>query len=206
MTRASKLVSIASPALTAVRAESPIFGSFGTVGAGLKALLELRNGFYAFESALHVYPAGAPEDTMSLERWNEPGLWRSAYDGADGLFFAEDTFGDQFCLRDDRIFFFDAETGDYDDLAGSIEEWADLMLNEFEARLGYPLAHDWQTRNGAIPIGSRLVPKTPFVLGGAFDAENLRATDAVKGMRIRGDLARQIRDLPDGTQVTFKVE
>jgi hypothetical protein len=42
------------------------------------------------------------------------------------------------------------------------------------------------------------VPKIPFVLGGPFEATNLYAADAVKAMRFYGNLASQIRELPDG--------
>ena len=36
------------------------------------------------------------------------------------LFFAEDVFGGQFCLRSDGVYTFDPETGDFDKLASSI--------------------------------------------------------------------------------------
>ena len=56
-----------------------------------------------------------------------------------------------------------------------------------------------------MPAGSSLVPAVPFVLGGEYSLGNLRLADAVSGMRARGNLARQIRDLPDGAQIEFKV-
>lgn len=56
-----------------------------------------------------------------------------------------------------------------------------------------------------MPIGSRLLPKQLFVLGGSFDVDNLYALDAVKGMQLRAEIARQIRDLPDGTSVTLRL-
>jgi hypothetical protein len=168
-------------------------------------LLSIANGLYCFESALHVLPSGGAQ--MSLERWNAPDLWRDAYDdlAADCLFFAEDIFGNQFAIRNARIVSFDAETGDMEDVAATVYGWADRMLDEHEDLSGFPLAHRWQERNGAIVPGSRLVPKIPFVLGGEFAVDNLHSIQAVKGMRWRGDLAVQIRDLPDGASIELKV-
>jgi hypothetical protein len=63
----------------------------------------------------------------------------------------------------------------------------------------------WQAANGVLTVGERLVPKRPFTLGGEYNLANLVAMEAVKGMRFRGDLAVQIRDLPDGASITFKI-
>jgi hypothetical protein len=35
--------------------------------------------------------------------------------------------------------------------------------------------------------------------------ENLYAVDAIEGMRFKADVARQIKDLPDGTRVQFRI-
>ena len=83
--------------------------------------------------------------------------------------------------------------------------WASVLLDDYETLTGYPVAHEWQRRNGPIPRGRRLLPKVPFALGGDFELDNLYAADAVDGMRVRGNLALQIRDLPDGAKVTYLV-
>jgi hypothetical protein len=49
-----------------------------------------------------------------------------------------------------------------------------------------------------------LVPKIPFVLGGEFGVDNVFALEATKGMRLRGELAVQIRDLPNGTKISYR--
>lgn len=164
-------------------------------------LLDLQNGFYAFESALHVL-SGA-----GLLDWNREDLWRSAYEGmADGaVFFAEDVFGTQFCLREDIVATFDPETGAFETMASSLEHWAQLILDDHAYWTGHPLAHDWQAAHGPLPVGSRLLPVTPFVLGGEYTLENLRAIVATEGMRYRASIAHQIRDLPDGAQIELRV-
>jgi len=204
-----KLLSIASEPLSqqAVSVSIPDFGSYGLIGDELLDLLRRKNGFYAFESALHVFPAAPFEKEMTLSRWNSFGLWRHEYgELADKkLFFAEDAFGNQFCLDSGRVCSFDAETGSSEPVGNTIEEWVGRILADYEVLTGHPLLRQWQTKHGALPIGQRLMPKVPFVLGGQYALENLYSIAAVSGMKTRGNLARQIKDLPDGAQVEFRV-
>jgi hypothetical protein len=201
-----KLLGIAGPPLGSVDRAS-INRDFGRLGEEIVELLLAVNGFYAFESALHVFPVSSCSSIMSQGRWNEESLWRSQYQGmADGyLFFAEDVFGGQFGVRDEMVFSFDPETGEGTPMASSLGEWASCLLADFPVETGYPLAHEWQGSYGELQKGLRLLPKRPFVLGGAYDVENLYALDSVKGMRLRGELAVQIRDLPDGSVIKYSV-
>ncbi|MEF3062309.1 SMI1/KNR4 family protein [Ralstonia solanacearum] len=175
--------------------------------AGLLDFLEKKNGFYAFESALHFFPARSHYAEIGLREWNDSDLWVHEYqDMADGcLFFAEDIFGGQFCLKSDGVYLFDPETAETTSLASDIERWAELILNDYEVLTGYPLAHEWQLANGKLTTGMRLVPKVPFVLGGRFAVDNLYPLDSVGAMRLRASLATQIRDLPDGAQIKWKM-
>jgi len=175
---------------------------------GLSDLLGKVNGFYAFEGALHVYPLSDPGgDTIDAIEWNRHDVWRYEFDGmTDGLFFfAEDIFGCQFALKTNGdVVSFDPESAETLFLANGVDSWAQVLVDDFEVQTGYPLAHEWQLANGPVPLGSRLAPIVPFVLGGEFEVKNLRAVEAIEGMRLRGRLARQIRGLPDGTSVNVR--
>ncbi len=49
-------------------------------GDELAAFLTECNGFYAFGDALHVFPSGTARlGEITLEEWNDEGLWREAY-------------------------------------------------------------------------------------------------------------------------------
>ncbi|MHA6162302.1 SMI1/KNR4 family protein [Pseudomonas sichuanensis] len=178
-------------------------------GTELEALLGHKNGFYAFAGALHVLPAGHRhvETGVTLEAWNSPALWRSGYglNGDDIVFFAEDLFGIQFCLYGNEVLSFDPETAKFSFFAASLEEWASKILADYDYVTGYSLGHAWQTKNGALEQGDRLLPKVPFVLGGKFDADNLYACNAVEGMKMRSELAQKIKDLPDGAELKLQV-
>src|SRR5690242_19113144 len=99
----TELLSIASPPLGPPLTEPPaMLAGLGKRGNELANLLTSRNGFVAFESALHVFPVGPVDEGYDLQQWNSPDLWRSAYGNLaeDALFFAEDIFGEQFCIRE----------------------------------------------------------------------------------------------------------
>ncbi len=173
----------------------------------LLALLKQRNGFYGFENALHVFPVGQSPSPYDLTTWNSEGLWRTEYGNAtqDLLFFAEDVFGGQFALKGDHVYRFDPETGDNEHHSDSLEEWAGRLLEDYNFETGHSLAHDWQLQHGPLQLGYRLVPKLPFVMGGSFVVSNLYECEAAEGMRFRATIAKQIRNITDGTRVRLKV-
>lgn len=210
MNNLDKLLSIASSSLSECEPElsGPIRNMAGTSTEQLFEILRQRNGFYAFEGALHVFPSDSSQSEMGISDWNHADLWRSSYKGlADNVvFFAEDIFGGQFCIKDGNIYIFDPETGSLEYLAADVESWAEVVLHDYEVLTGYPLAHQWQKRNGPVRAGMRLLPKVPFVMGGDFSLDNLYVADAVEGMRLRADIADKIKNLPDGTQVKFSLD
>lgn len=210
MNNLDKLLSIASSSLSEREPQlsGPIRNMAGASAEQLLNVLRQRNGFYAFEGALHVFPSGSSQSEMGISDWNHADLWRSSYNGlADNVvFFAEDIFGGQFCIKDGSIYIFDPETGSLEYLAADVESWAEKVMHDYEVLTGYPLAHQWQKRNGPVRAGMRLLPKVPFVMGGDFSLDNLYVADAVEGMRLRADIADKIKNLPDGTQVKFSLD
>ncbi|SRR5258708_2024827 len=210
MTLVEKLLAVSSEPLCDPPEVGPAFLAEGPrLCRELSQMLQQRNGFYAFESALHVFPVSCvPASGVDLETWNSGILWRGEYKGfVEGLlFFAEDVFQDQFCIAQKGILRFKAETGETIFMADSLERWADLILSDYKYQTGWTLASQWQAENGPLPPGKRLMPKTPFFLGGEYAVENLWAGDAVEGMRFKADLAMQTRNLPGGTKVRLKID
>jgi hypothetical protein len=209
-TKLKKLISIASPELCRElpRLTPGLLTLAGDLSQELMQALHLKNGFYAFESALHFFPTGCSETCIELESWNREDSWRKGYeDMALGyLFFAEDIFGVQFAISNrGGVHKFDPETGKAEDFAATIDEWATRILEDYEYETGYPLARQWQALHGPLPHGERLLPKIPFVLGGEYKVENLYAAPALKGMEFRADMWRQIRDLPDGSEIKINI-
>jgi hypothetical protein len=204
-----KLLELGSEPLarSASRLSSDLRLVAGAVADDLDALLAARDGFYCFESALHVFPTRSERGHIGLTDWNAQKLWKYEYGELipPAVFFAEDVFGGQFCIVRNAIHTFDPETAELSQFASSMSEWAERLLQDYNLLTGYPLAHQWQGIHGALPPGKRLVPRVPFTLAGQFSVENLYAAEAAAGMRARGNLARQLIDVPDGAQVRYQI-
>lgn len=203
-----KLVGLGGEALSSAppTLSSDLHDLAGNSSEQLIDALSVKNGFYAFESALFVRPAMTTPGHMGLDGWNEPSLWKSHYDGEadEVLCFAEDVFGGQFCLATDGICFFEPETAELKPIARDLDGWAEALLSDYNFVTGFPIAHQWQEMHGALPAGSRLVPKIPFNLGGEYAVDNLHVLADAKAMRLMGDIAMQIKGLPEGTKVRLR--
>jgi hypothetical protein len=208
MTNIEKLLSISSESLAAKPSVSTEILREYALGSELFHMLEQKNGFYAFEFALHVFPLTSDPET-GLEGWNAGSLWRNQYeDLAEGLlFFAEDVLQDQFCFskKQSGVHRFHAETGQTTFMAESVEEWAGVILSNYRTETGWPFIREWQAKNGPLPLGKRLMPKTPFFLGGEYKVENFWAGNPLEGMRFKADIAMQTRNLPEGAQVKLNI-
>lgn len=64
------------------------------------------------------------------------------------------------------------------------------------------LAHD---QCGPLTEGRKYCLKIPAVLGGAYGGENLATAPQIDLVRMSGDVARQIRYMPDGTQIKLRL-
>ena len=211
----STLLAISSPPLAEPTSDDAILRRRGALGAELADLLATRNGFFTFESALHVFPLALPpggDGTIDLLRLNDPAGSPTGWKGdhlppcADILFFAANIFGDLYGIQGDQVIRFDPETGDVVPLSSSINGWAAWVLANYEDEIGWHTARAWQEANGALSEGLRLMPIRFFCLGGTNALDNLRPIPLLEGIALRADVARQIRDLPDGTRVRIVVE
>lgn len=194
-----KLISIGSPPIRSApldkRRLSAVRGK--REHEELQPLLAKKNGFYAFEGALHVLSDLGDDNESGVLAWNQSALWRCEYQGMadNGVFFAEDAFGVQFALTGKNVSTFDPETGNFEEMASSLDEWAALVLADFGLWTGHEVAHDWQMRHGVIPRGSRLLPVTPFVLALPRQFSN-RDIDAFSlATRARGRRGQSTNDL-----------
>lgn len=205
-----KLLSLCAPASgSALKADVQVFRNCaGSIGEELHYMLLKMNGGYGFKGALHFFGADEACKDLSIERWNSNDLWRSDYKELDplGCFFAEDVFGNQFFIKDEKISIFDPETGKTEEIADSLNNWASEIMGDYDFYTGHSLAHEWQEVHGPIPLGSRLLPKIPFVMGGEFEVENIYALESVEAMKYRASIALQIKDMPDGAKINIKID
>ena len=78
--------------------------------------------------------------------------------------------------------------------AGFIEDW------EMSA-----LVHAAREKLGPLAEGRRYCLKVPGPIGGAYDAENIATAPIEDIISLSGDIANQIKDLPEGANITLKV-
>lgn len=73
---------------------------------------------------------------------------------------------------------------------------------------------DWEMVNlvqiaketvGELKDGEKYCLKLPGVLGGEYNSENIGKVSQMEQIGFSGDLAKQIKDLPDGTKIKLKI-
>lgn len=88
--------------------------------------------------------------------------------------------------------------------------------NKFEKmRTDQDFQFDWQMETlviaakrklGELEQGRKYCLKMPAILGGEYSEENLGTVSQIEQIGFSGDIARQIRDLPDGAKIELKIE
>jgi hypothetical protein len=201
------LLKLASEPLVATFKDEAGISVFGTRGADLCEMLAFRNGFFAFEGALHVFPSGGGRRAIDLARFNCPSGWKAEYwHGCAGIFlFAANAFGDLYGFSQDQVIEFDPETGTVREIAPDIEGWAAWALNRCRSEIGWDAWRRWQDINGPLDEGLRLMPEKLFCLGGTTGSDNLRAVPLLEGLALRGSFSSRFRDLPVSGAVGIEV-
>jgi hypothetical protein len=182
---------------------------FSSACPTIQPLYEGFNGGLFWKGALLIRPERkAREAPLTVAEWNDNDLWKSQYDDicTNVTFFAEDVFGVQFGIEAGRVVQFDPETAGITTVAPTLVEWCHELCRDPDYYTGAPVLIAWERKNSPLQVGHRLVPRQLFMLGGDFNSDNMVCKTDVEGMRIRAQLWKLTRDLPDGQKVTFRVE
>lgn len=183
--------------------------------AALRSLLAIQNGGWYAGGLLHLPGAGRERRHDSLGAWNEPALWKFAYEGFDldrYLFFADDAFGNQFgCLAgepDPAVWRFDVQEGEFIRIADSIDAFfSEVLVEDGPWLLGSDYLDAYRESGAAWQVSQHLMLLTPSLLGGSMAPENLHLAEPVAHLRLAGQIVTQIKPLPPGAEVRgFKVD
>jgi hypothetical protein len=169
---------------------------------GLVRVLVDANGFILHEGALHVRGASRTPEWHSLRAaWRGPSAFHTLYEDvrASDIPFAQDQFGDQFLIRDGAVLRLLAESGELEPVAESLDEFFSGLSGDIEGFLNVGLDH-------AMKPGELLVAYPPFVCQESGAGVSLKPSPVGEVILFHADLARQIRDVPDGGQVEFKLK
>lgn len=188
-----------------IKISSPISESCDTqLRSDIEELYSDINGFIAFEGALLCLPIGIDVD-IEIMKFNTHKSWKSAYSKEiqDTLFFAADIFCHLFGLYKGIIVKFNPESGKLEKHSSNIEEWASIILSDYDYETGWSLAKSWQLENRAINVGERLLPKVPFAIGGEYEVNNLVDIDLNEAMNQYSKLFAQVKNIEKGELVNI---
>jgi hypothetical protein len=169
--------------------------------ADLVRVLSDTNGFILHEGAVHVRGACLSPEWHSLRSaWRGARAFHSLYDDVrpSDIPFAQDQVGDQFLIRDGVILRLSAETGEIEPLAESLQDFINKVSSDIEDFLNVGLGHKMQP-------GQLLHAYPPFCFRESGAGASLAPLPASEVILFHADLARQIRDVPDGGQIEFKL-
>ncbi len=195
-------------------AVAEVLGPAGAPGTPHRRLLERMNGAYLFGRALHLFGACEGPPWHGLRAWNDPAGWRASFGPlADGyVFFAEDAFGDQYAYSRRpgdaaaAVVRFETETGHASTVAPHLEAWLDALLADPAAVLPVDVLAAQAAEGKRLQPGWQLVAWPPLASVEARDGVTVGHADALEAMRFRGQLARQIAALPNGSQIELVIE
>lgn len=165
----------------------------------------LNSGFSGlyFSNALHLYGESSNEyhDINSVNR-----RFKSVFNFIiEELYcFGCDLFGNQFCFRDHEIVFFNIESGTSEFVAKNFKEWVDVLLADYNYYTGEQILQEWESLMLPLNSEERLVPIKPFIIGGEYSPNNMKTLDFYKTLEYNGSIARQIFNLPEGTEIQLQ--
>jgi hypothetical protein len=177
--------------------------------ADVAQMLRQINGFIQFHGGLHVRGACREPAWHSL---------RDAWDGEaafhrlntevcpEDVPFAQDCLGDQFFLRDGRVWRLAGETGEVEPLGiglGGFFEAVEVDPVEFLSL--HPLLQS-QQEGGRLEPGQLLAAFPPFCTKESAAGVSLAAISAEERRRFLANLAAKLRDVADGGKIEFWVE
>ena len=167
----------------------------------LVGILSKRNGFILYDGAFHVRGACLKPEWHSLRAaLHGPMAFHILYDDvrATDIPFAEDQLGDQYLIREGFVVRLAAETGEIECLAENLEEFFFSLKDDFEGFLNVGLGHTLQP-------GQLLHAFPPFCFQQTDKSPSLKALPASEVILFHADLARRIKNVPDGGQVEIEL-
>jgi hypothetical protein len=136
---------------------------------------------------------------LEFWRWLVPELHRPLFATALGDLFLTDPDG--------RVLWLDVGSGELQSVADSLAEFERATADPDNASLwfGGALVEQLRSAGKVLGLGECYCYLQLPILGGEYKSGNFRVYDVVTHFRVWGPIHEQLRDLPDGTQVKFKV-
>ena len=174
----------------------------------LQQLIAQRNGFVAFRGGLHVRGACTAPEWHSLRRVMEgPESFGARFQAIrpDDVPFAQDVFGDQFVLRDGKVWKLDGYTDRLDPVADGLVDFFGAVQRDPIALLSLGHLAQFEAGGETLRPGELLMEWPPFVVDESKKGVTLRRIPVAERLEFLADIARQLRGVADGARVEFKI-
>ncbi len=185
-----------------------VFQEFGkriTDGDYFSFLTGISNGGFFFGQSLQLYSVAKVPAFQSISYVNNIFQYEYKEIVENMTFFGQDIFGNQFGFAPQGVVFFNIETGVTDFLAKSFNEWVNVIMGDLEYLTGRAFLTQWK-QNKELLFDQRLCAKKPFVVGGEYKLENLYAQYFPTYISSNASIARQIYNLPEGTEIKLTIK
>lgn len=172
-----------------------------------KNYMELINGGYYFNNAIHIYSIQAKDAWNDIYFVNNV-INKYYLDIVGELFaFSEDIFGNQFAFHKNGIVYLNIESGSYELIAEDYREWILVLISDRDFLSGWSLTIEMNDlEKEKLRSGFRLCPKIPFVSGGNYDSQNLYFNFWDKNIAYNSSIAHQVINLKDGQKIRLVID
>lgn len=157
------------------------------------ALLQWRNGFYAFGGLLHVFGSCGTPPNHSILAWNDrDNGWRRSWGPVtEGCtFFAQTAFGDQFGYRGGKVVRLKALEGRVDAAEASIDEWLQTVVLDPDFAMDKRLFDACVRVHGPLPHGGHFAPTMPYNPSAPLEPSNMQIVPTRDSMETKAELVR----------------
>jgi hypothetical protein len=173
-----------------------------------REILNQINGLIAFDGGIHIRGICANPNwhsiseimfgNMALHK-----LYESILD--TDIPFGQDVVGDQFILRENKVYRLYSEIDDLLDLDCTLNEFLEMIQSDPIDNLGlYPLIEFMNNGNSLQP-GQLLNIYPPFCTKEAANGVSIRAISVFERIKFLADFASQIKSIKENEQVRIKI-
>jgi len=173
-----------------------------------RRLLLQINGFIAFDGGLHIRGAVVAPEWHSLRFiWKGDHALYKLFTNlrSTDIPFGQDYIGDQFILREEKVYRLTAENGELKDLEMDLDGFLKRSReNPVEFLTLHPLLQ-FQSEGGKLQPGQLLNALPPYIMKESENGVTLRAIPMFEQITFLADFADQIFGVPDGVEIKLKV-
>lgn len=174
----------------------------------LALILQQINGFIQYQGGLHVRGACTQPAWHSLRHAMEgDAAFHNLYPDIKptDIPFAEDCLGDQFLLRDGKVFRLLAETGELEPLETDLEGFFKAAAKDPIDYLSLHPLQQFIDEGGSLNPGQLVAAHPPFCTDAADDGVSLASEPVLERRSFLAELADAIRDLPEDGEFEFEI-